>query len=357
MNEPTIKPSFSVLEWIGAEDGYLRLLDQTLLPNQVASLDCRGTAALIDAIRRLVVRGAPAIGVAGGYGVVLAAQEAAREADFAAALKSRAALVCDARPTAVNLSWAVGRVLRRGMEALAGGESSPQAAIAAMLVEARAIEAEDQAMCFRIGTNAAPLVKACHGILTHCNAGALATAGIGTATAGMYVANAHGHRFTVYCDETRPLLQGSRLTAWELSQAGIDVVVIADSMAALVMRENRVQMAIVGADRIAANGDAANKIGTYGLAILARRHGIGFYVAAPYSTFDMSIPAGREIPIEQRSGLEITDGFGRATAPAGIKTYNPAFDVTPADLITAIVTDRGIIEPVNARTIKAAMVD
>ncbi|MGB2823615.1 MAG: S-methyl-5-thioribose-1-phosphate isomerase, partial [Phycisphaerae bacterium] len=188
-----------------------------------------------------------------------------------------------------------------------------------------------------------------------CNAGALATAGIGTATAGMYVAHARGHRFTVYCDETRPLLQGSRLTAWELMQAGIDAVVITDSMAGQVMREARVQMVITGADRIAANGDAANKIGTYGLAVLARHHDIPFYVAAPYSTFDLSLPSGEEIPIEQRGSEEITEGFGRRTAPAGARTYSPAFDVTPADLITAIITDRGTIQPVNEAAVRSAI--
>jgi methylthioribose-1-phosphate isomerase len=216
-----------------------------------------------------------------------------------------------------------------------------------VLDEARQIHAEDEAMCAAIGRHAEPLIRACRGVLTHCNAGALATAGIGTATAGMYAAHAAGHRFTVYCDETRPLLQGSRLTAWELMQAGIDAVVITDNMAGEVMRDGRVQMVITGADRIAANGDAANKIGTYGLAVLARYHKIPFYVAAPYSTFDLSLAGGDAIPIEERGSKEITHGFGRRTAPHRVRTFSPAFDVTPAALITAIITDRGVIRPVN----------
>ena len=248
------------------------------------------------------------------------------------------------RPTAVNLSWAVRRVLARAQRE-AGGDFD--AVREAMLAEARDIHAEDEAMCLAIGRAAAPLIRRCSGVLTHCNAGALATAGIGTATAGMYVAHAEGHGFVVYCDETRPLLQGSRLTAWELMQADIDAVVITDNMAAQVMAEGRVQMVITGADRIAANGDAANKIGTYGLAVVARRHGVPFYVAAPYSTFDLSLPSGDRIPIEQRGAEEITEGFGRRTAPAGVRTYSPAFDVTPAELITALITDRGVIEPVT----------
>jgi methylthioribose-1-phosphate isomerase len=221
-----------------------------------------------------------------------------------------------------------------------------------VLAEARAIHREDEVMCQAIGELAAPLIRRCAGVLTHCNAGALATAGIGTATAGMYVAHAEGHPFCVYCGETRPLLQGSRLTAWELSQAGINVVVITDSMAAQVMRERRVQMVITGADRIAANGDTANKIGTYGLAILARRHEVPFYVAAPTSTFDLKLADGEGIPIEQRGAEEITEGFGRRTAPNGVAVYAPAFDVTPAELITAIITDRGIIEPVTAGNVR-----
>jgi methylthioribose-1-phosphate isomerase len=222
-----------------------------------------------------------------------------------------------------------------------------------MLQQARQIESQDAAMCLAIGKHAAPLVMKCNGILTHCNAGSLATAGIGTATAGMYVAHAFGHKFSVYCDETRPLLQGARLTAWELVHAGICAVLITDNMAAQVMREGKVQMAIVGADRIAANGDTANKIGTYGVAIFAHRHGIPFYVAAPYSTFDLRLATGHQIPIEQRKGHEITNAFGQQTSHPQVQTYNPAFDVTPAELITGIITERGIISPVTSDNIRA----
>ncbi|GAG37979.1 unnamed protein product, partial [marine sediment metagenome] len=221
----------------------------------------------------------------------------------------------------------------------------------AMLEEAQAIHREDEALCAAIGHYAEPLIRDCSAVLTHCNAGALATTGIGTATAGMYLAHAAGHKFTVYCTETRPLLQGARLTAWELTAAGIDTVLITDSMAGQVMKEKRVQMVITGADCIAANGDAANKIGTYSLAVLAGHHGVPFYVAAPHSTFNLDIPSGDEITIEQRGEAEITEGFGRRTAPADVKTYCPAFDVTGAKLITAIITDKGIIQPVNEQNV------
>jgi methylthioribose-1-phosphate isomerase len=352
----SIKPPVKVLEWIGqADDGYLRLLDQTRLPTETAFVDCREVQSVWDAVRRLVVRGAPAIGVAAGYGMVVAAQSAGEGESFLRDLRASGDYLSSSRPTAVNLAWAVGRMMARAEKAAAAGLAVP-AVREELLDEARGIQAEDERMCARIGQYAVELVRRCTGVLTHCNAGALATAGIGTATAGLYAAHAAGHRFCVYCDETRPLLQGSRLTAWELMQAGIEAVVITDSMAAQVMRELRVQMVITGADRIAANGDTANKIGTYGLAIAARWHGIPFYVAAPYSTFDLSVPCGERIPIEQRDGQEIANGFDRATAPAGVRIYNPAFDVTPAELITAIVTDRGIIQPVSEQAIRKVIV-
>ncbi|MGC9453623.1 MAG: S-methyl-5-thioribose-1-phosphate isomerase [Phycisphaerae bacterium] len=344
-----VSPPVKVVEWVGgAGDGHLRLLDQTRLPDETVFLDCRDAMSVWDAIRRLSVRGAPAIGVAAGYGMVVASQWVPEGGDFMTGLAAAAEYLESSRPTAVNLSWAVRRVLRRA-EGTRGDCSEIREA---MLDEARAIHAEDERMCLEIGRNAVELVKGCSGVLTHCNAGALATAGIGTATAGMYLAHAEGHAFTVYCDETRPLLQGSRLTAWELMQAGIDAVVIADNMAGVVLRERRVQMVVTGADRIAANGDAANKIGTYPLAVLANYHNIPFYVAAPRSTFDMELSDGGKIPIEQRASEEITHGFGRATAPEGIKTYSPAFDVTPAELITAIITDRGVIQPVDADSVR-----
>lgn len=348
-NAPRISPPVTVVEWIGdAKTGHLRLLDQTLLPGQTVFIDCRDAKSVWDAIKRLAVRGAPAIGVAAGYGMVVASQAIA-ESDFLAGLEAACEYLESSRPTAVNLSWAARRILARAGNC---GEKSPHAVREAMLAEARAIHAEDETMCMSIGLHAAPLIARCTGVLTHCNAGALATAGIGTATAGMYVAQSQGCKFTVYCDETRPLLQGSRLTAWELMQGGLDAVVITDNMAAQVMSEGRVQMVIVGADRIAANGDAANKIGTYGVAILAAYHKIPFYVAAPYSTFDLGISSGREIPIEQRGAEEITEGFGKRTAPRSVKTYSPAFDVAPAELIAGIITDRGIISPVNEANVR-----
>jgi len=321
------------------------------LPVETTYLDCRSRQDVFDAILRLVVRGAPAIGVAAGYGMVVGAQAIGDDAAFSknpTELETLAAYLESSRPTAVNLSWAVRRVLRRAKNTPGDAAAVRQA----MLAEARSIHAEDEQMCLAIGRCAEELIQPGMGVLTHCNAGALATAGVGTATAGMYVAHAMGRKFTVYCDETRPLLQGSRLTAWELQQAGIDAVVITDNMAGWVMKEGRVQLVITGADRIAANGDAANKIGTYSLAVLAARHNIPFYVAAPYSTFDLSLKSGEEIPIEQRGSEEITHGFGRRTAPEGIKTYSPAFDVTPAELIRGIITDRGLLQPVNEKTIR-----
>jgi len=344
---PTIVPPVKTLQWLGdAVDGQLRLLDQTRLPGELAYVDCSTSEQVGEAIRRLAVRGAPAIGVAAAYAVVLAARESRGADQFGAALAEKAAALKGCRPTAVNLAWAVDRV----MHSLAGVAADDAAERA--LAEARKIHREDAAMCRAIGEYAAELIAPCTGVLTHCNAGALATAGIGTATAGMYVARERGERFTVYCDETRPLLQGSRLTAWELMAAGIEAVVITDSMAASVMREGRVQLVVTGADRIAANGDAANKIGTYPLAVLAARHGIDFYVAAPTSTFDLTLGTGGEIPIEHRAAAEITEGFGRRTAPEGVGVYAPAFDVTPAELITGIVTDRGVIRPVTAKNVR-----
>jgi methylthioribose-1-phosphate isomerase len=345
-----IRPPVAVVEWVGdADAGFLRLLDQTLLPTETAFVDCRDRQAVWDAIQQLVVRGAPAIGVAAGYGMVVAAQGLNEGADLSAGLEQTAEYLESSRPTAVNLSWAVRRVITAARKQT---DADAKTVRRVMLAEARDIHVEDERMCLAIGRAAAPLIRRHEGILTHCNAGSLATAGIGTATAGMYTAAAGGYEFRVYCDETRPLLQGSRLTAWELQAAGIDAVVITDNMAGQVMKEGRVGMVIVGADRIAANGDAANKIGTYGLAILARHHDIPFYVAAPYSTFDMSLSCGDEIPIEQRGGEEITCGFGRRTAPDGIATYAPAFDVTPAELIEGIVTDRGIIRPVTEENVR-----
>jgi methylthioribose-1-phosphate isomerase len=333
------------VEWVGEADGFLRLIDQTRLPGELTYKDCRTPEEVWEAIKNLRVRGAPAIGVAAAYGVVLGVQQGRSAAEVSAYLRK-------SRPTAVNLFWALER-----MEHCAGKEGPPGDPLGRLLREARAIEREDREMCRAIGLTGAGLIGEGQGVLTHCNAGALATAGSGTALAVIYAAWEQGRRFPVYADETRPLLQGARLTAWELRQAGIDVTLLCDSMAGQVMREGRVGLILVGADRIAANGDTANKIGTYGVAVLARAHGIPFYVAAPSSTFDLSLPTGDRIPIEQRDAREVTHGFDRATAPEGVRVYNPAFDVTPAELIAGIITERGIIRPVTAETIRAVVLD
>jgi methylthioribose-1-phosphate isomerase len=254
----------------------------------------------------------------------------------------------------VNLFWALDRMERCFARATAEGLATEEI-LPRLFGEAHAIAEEDAQLCRAIGDHGAQLVPDGGGVLTHCNAGALATAGEGTALAVLYRAAEQGKRFTVYADETRPLLQGARLTTWELRQRGLDVILICDNMAAQVMKEGRVQMVIVGADRIAANGDTANKIGTYGVAVLAKAHNIPFYVAAPSSTFDMSLPDGSAIPIEQRDAREVTHGFDRQTAPDGVRVYNPAFDVTPARLIAGLVTEAGLIQPVEKDAIHAML--
>jgi methylthioribose-1-phosphate isomerase len=339
------------IAWVGGSDGFIRLIDQTLLPTRLEYRDCHTVEEVWEAVRNLRVRGAPAIGVAAAMGVVLGMQhfKDRRRGVYANRLHEVASYLRTSRPTAVNLFWALDRMERRVHGQTE--DKSPEDLTAALLEEALAIEDEDRRMCRAIGEVGAGLIADGRGVLTHCNAGGLATADYGTALAVLFRAAEAGRRFQVYAGETRPLLQGARLTAWELQQRGIDVTVICDSMAAQVMKEGRVQTVIVGADRIAANGDTANKIGTYGLALLAQAHHIPFYVAAPSSTFDLSLSTGDAIPIEQRDPREITHGFGRQTAPEGVKVYNPAFDVTPAQLITGIITERGLIEPVNAETV------
>jgi methylthioribose-1-phosphate isomerase len=343
------------IEWIGDLPGLVRLIDQTLLPTELQYRDCRTVEEIWEAIRMLRVRGAPAIGVAAAMGTVLGVQrsEAKHRADYEARLRETTGYLRSSRPTAVNLFWALDR-MERHFKALAEPFSAAKAT-RALLAEAQAIEAEDRAMCRAIGKAGAALIGEGQGVLTHCNAGGLATADYGTALAVMFAAAEQGRRFQVFADETRPLLQGARLTAWELTQRGIDVTLICDNMAAQVMKEGKVQLAVVGADRIAANGDTANKIGTYGVALLAHAHGIPFYVAAPSSTFDLSLPDGLQIPIEQRDTREVTHGFGRQTAPDGIKVYNPAFDVTPARYIAGIITERGLIQPVTAEAIRQVL--
>jgi methylthioribose-1-phosphate isomerase len=341
--------------WMGAEDGSLRLIEQTLLPQELRYLECRDVESVFEAIQALRVRGAPAIGIAAAYGVVIGLQGHQQEdsATFAQQLNKTVDYLAASRPTAVNLFWALRRMQSTGLGLL---ERQPPATVLKLLLaEAKAIHEEDRLMCHSIGKHGAELVNDGDGVLTHCNAGGLATAEYGTALSVFFTAQDQGKHLRVFVDETRPLLQGARLTAWELSQRGIDTTLICDSMAAQVMREGKIHAVFVGADRIAANGDAANKIGTYSVALAAHAHGIPFYVAAPSSTFDLSIDSGAEIPIEQRRSEEITFGFGKQTAPTGVKVYNPAFDVTPARYITGLITEHGVIQPVNAASIRAGL--
>ncbi|WP_372845142.1 S-methyl-5-thioribose-1-phosphate isomerase [Pontiella sp.] len=314
--------------------GKLRIIDQTQLPKDLVYLELDDIEEIVAAIKRLSVRGAPAIGCAAALGLAACAQHLPDEG-FAGAVEALADKLAASRPTAVNLFWALERAcahLRKCALARSGDLKLE------LVLEGLAILAEDIRMCRAIGAHGAPLIEAGMGILTHCNAGALATGDFGTALAPMYAAHDAGRRFTVYSDETRPLNQGSRLTAWELHRAGIDVVTICDNMAAQVMKEGKIDLVIVGSDRIAANGDAANKIGTYGLAVLAKHHGIPFYVAAPTSTIDTALATGARIPIEHRAAAEIG-------AADGVRVYNPAFDVTPHELISGIVTENGLHRP------------
>ncbi len=327
------------------EAGELVILDQTRLPGETVFLRLRTQEEIREAIYQLRVRGAPAIGIAAAYGAYLGVRNstASSQQELAAQFAGVKQRLASARPTAVNLSWALERLearLRREKGA------APVRLKAALKEEAEAIRAEDEQVCRSIGEHSLTLLKKGWGLLTHCNAGALATAAWGTATAPIYLGAQQGYGFKVYADETRPLLQGARLTAWELSQAGIDVTLICDNMASIVMREQRVQAVLVGCDRVAANGDTANKIGTSGVAILARHYGIPFYVHAPLSSVDLKCPTGAQIPIEQRPAEEVTEKwYARRMSPAQVKVYNPAFDVTDHELITAIVTENGIALP------------
>ncbi|MFO0837883.1 MAG: S-methyl-5-thioribose-1-phosphate isomerase [Phycisphaerae bacterium] len=349
--EETVKSGLPrTLAWVGNADGELRLLDQTLLPGQVQEIACTRVEQVWEAIRALRVRGAPAIGVAAAYGVCIGTRAAQRKprAEFLAQLGETVAYLNGARPTAVNLSWATARMSLIAAEA--PGDSA--AVWSRLLDEAHAIAREDEDVCRRIGEVGESLIFEGAGVLTHCNAGALATVAHGTALSPMYAAHRAGRRFRVYADETRPLLQGARLTAFELSAAGIDVCLLCDSAAASVMRGGQIQLVIVGADRIAANGDTANKIGTYSVALSAKHHGIPFYVAAPLSTFDARIASGAEIPIEQRDGREVRELAGREVAVPGVACVNPAFDVTPANLISGIITEKGLLKPVTEKNIR-----
>ncbi|OHC06011.1 MAG: S-methyl-5-thioribose-1-phosphate isomerase [Planctomycetes bacterium RIFOXYC2_FULL_41_27] len=342
------------IEWDGGVNGRIRLIDQTLLPNELKYVYCEDIKSIWHAIKTLMVRGAPAIGIAGAMGVVLGIKEVqAKDADaFLKELKRVTTYLGSSRPTAVNLFWGLARMERVAQE---NRGKSVKDIKEILLQEAIRIQNEDKAICRQIGENGAEFIKDNNGVLTHCNAGGLATADYGTALAVLFKAKEQGKHIKVFADETRPLLQGSRLTAWELMQAGIDVTLICDNMAAHVMKLGKVQCVIVGADRIAANGDTANKIGTYGVSILAKEHGIPFYVAAPVSTFDLSIKSGNDIPIEERSPEEVTNGFGKRTAPEGVKVFNPAFDVTPAKNIAAIITEKGVIKNPSVENIQRVL--
>lgn len=338
----------------------VRLLDQSLLPQQVLYLRLRHEEEVAEAIRTLKVRGAPAIGVTAAFGMALAMYRLLREHDTRtgeaeeestltpqdvwAHMQGAGDLLRAARPTAVNLPWAIERMLRCAEAALRA--SLPSSVLACRLRdEALAIAEEDFAACLQMGRYGAELIGDGDTLLTHCNAGALATAGWGTALAPMYVAHRAGKKLHVFVDETRPVLQGARLTAWELQQEGIPLTLITDNMAGHFMRHGGIRAVFVGADRIAANGDVANKIGTYSVAILAHAHQLPFYVVAPRSTIDLSLAAGAQIPIEQRDPEEVTSVYGTPVAPSGVQAANPAFDVTPHSYVAAIITEAGIARP------------
>lgn len=323
----------------------VELLDQTLLPEHEQRLLLHGAADGLAAIRDMRVRGAPAIGITAALVLAVEATRAARDTPggFRREVERAAELLETARPTAVNLRWALDRL--RGIVAESAARSPVETA-QRLRAEASAILEEDRAMCLRIGEHGLTLLDPLRPrVLTHCNAGALATGGIGTALAPLYVAHDVGRQVRVYARETRPLLQGSRLTVWELARAGLDVVLLPDSAAGILLQQGAVDAILVGADRIAANGDVANKVGTYELAVLARYHGVPFYVAAPTSTFDAATPTGADIPIEERDPDEVRHGFGDWTAPRDAAVFAPAFDVTPAALVDALVTDQGILRP------------
>ena len=337
------------LRW---RDGRLELIDQRRLPHEFVYVACADAAQAAHAIRDMVVRGAPAIGCTAAYGVALEAQcrAGAARAQFDAALEACFQVLAESRPTAVNLFWAIARM--RECHERMRGESTGVAA-AALLALAQRMHNEDIEINRAIGRHGAPLIADGARVMTHCNAGALATAGHGTALGVVRSARDAGKRISVIANETRPYLQGARLTAWEMVQENIPVTLVTDNMAGHLMRQGRVDVIVVGADRIAANGDTANKIGTYTLAVLAERHRIPFYVAAPLSTIDMAIADGSAIPIEERDAAEVTGFRGARWAPEGVSVANPAFDVTPAELITGLVTEKGVINRPDAGGIRS----
>ena len=334
------------VETISWKGNKIRYIDQTLLPHKVKFVNCSDIKKLWTAIKRLEIRGAPAIGIAGALGVALAAvkSKANNSRTLLNEIRGAVKYLASSRPTAVNLFWALSR-----MESLAKSNASLSVNNLKdlLVIEAVEIIEEDKASCRAMARHGAKLIKSGDAILTHCNAGGLATADYGTALGVLFEAKKQGKRIKVYADETRPLLQGARLTTWELMNEGIDTTLICDNMAASLMAKGKIDKIFVGADRIASNGDAANKIGTYSLAVAAKYHKVPFYVVAPLSTFDFNIKTGRQIPIEERSGDEVRSVMGKRIAPRNVKVYNPAFDVTPNALITAIVTEEGIIKGAN----------
>jgi methylthioribose-1-phosphate isomerase len=328
------------IEWTAAG---VVMIDQRLLPQQQVFVTCRTYQEVADAIKTMVIRGAPAIGVAAAMGVALGVRQ---NADFETVCNTLAAT----RPTAVNLFWAIDRMRR--LRASLEGES-PEAIAARMIEEAQQVRQEDIALCMAIGRHGAALVPDGKTVLTHCNAGALATAGYGTALGVIRAAVGAGKKIDVFADETRPFLQGARLTAWELQQDRIPTTLITDNMAGHFLRSGRIGCVVVGADRIASNGDVANKIGTYSVAVLAKENGVPFYVAAPVSTFDLTLASGDQIPIEQRPSSEVTHIFGVPVAPENIPVENPAFDVTPARYVTAIICEHGIAREPYKESLRA----
>ena len=345
------------IEWA---DGKLRLLDQTRLPGEQVALELGRYQEVVDAIRQMRVRGAPAIGVTAAFAVAMAAQEAyaavgstaspSQRKEFLDRLQAASVEIAAARPTAVNLQWA-----ERRMRQVARAEPDLALVTSRLLAEASRIQQEDEAINRRLGEVGQALMPDGGAVLTHCNTGALATAGYGTALGVIRAGWESGKRFQVFNTETRPFLQGARLTSWELQQLGIPATLIVDSASGMLMRRGQISCVITGADRVAANGDTANKIGTYGLAVLARENGIPFYIAAPTSTIDLSIASGDDIQIEERPTVEVTHFQGTPTAPPGVQAFNPAFDVTPHHYITAIVTEAGLARPPYLESLKLAM--
>lgn len=344
------------LKTICWENDCVKMVAQTKLPIELSYRYVNTVEEMYDAIKILDVRGAPAIGVAAAYGIYLAIRsipDATDKEQFITIFNEQREYLNSSRPTAVNLGWALNRINTLVENYLT--EKNITELKELIFTEAEKILQEDRASCRAIGEFGFDILKNYNTLLTHCNAGGLATSEYGTALSPIYVAQENGKNFHVYADETRPLLQGARITALELKEAGLPVTLICDNMAATVMREGKIDAVIVGADRIAANGDTANKIGTYSVALCAKAHSIPFYVAAPFSTFDLSLRDGTLIPIEERDSKEITHGFGRQTGPDGIDVYNPAFDVTPHELITAIITDKGVVHIPTTENVKSIL--